>query len=367
MGMKFGMMKDVLLKGIQSVQTAINTKSTLPILSNILVEATDDSIILTTTDLDIGIVSVIPVKPNITGAVTIPAKKFSDIIKEMPDNEIISISVKKNNLVNIDCEKSSFKIMGLPKEEFPQLPEFKDKDTISLPQKKLKQMLKMTSFAIGHDEVRQTLNGILFVIKPTYIKLVATDGRCLTTVEEKVQLPKTFERKVIVPTKAIDELDRVLSEDGDVSIYFSDNQILFKTNTLKLVSRLIEGEFPPYERVIPEEIKNKVVVSRDGFLSAIKRVALFTSAESLSIRVDLARDKVVLSKSTPYLGEARVELEADYKGKDLSVGFNPSHIINMLKSVDQEKVGFEVVDPEKPCAVRIGDEYVYVVSPMRLD
>jgi DNA polymerase-3 subunit beta len=364
--MKFETTKDILLKGIQSVQTAINTKSTLPILSNILVEATDGSVILTTTDLDIGIVTSLPIKPNIMGAVTIPAKKFSDIIKELPENEAISISVKKNNLVNIDCEKSSFKIMGLPKEEFPQLPEFKDKDTITLAQKKLKQMLRMTSFAIGHDEVRQTLNGILFVIKPTYIKLVATDGRCLTTVDEKMQLPKTLERKVIVPTKAIDELDRVLGEDGDINICFGDNQILFKTNTVKLISRLIEGEFPPYERVIPEETKDKVVVSRERFLSAIKRVALFTNAESLSVRVDVARDKVVLSKSTPYLGEARVELEAEYKGKDLSIGFNPSHIINMLKSVDYEKVGFEMVDPEKPCAVRIGGDYVYVVSPMRI-
>jgi DNA polymerase-3 subunit beta len=132
------------------------------------------------------------------------------------------------------------------------------------------------------------------------------------------------------------------------------------------VSRLIEGEFPPYDRVIPEEAKEKVVVSREGFLSAIKRVALFTSAESMSVRVDVARDKVVLSKSTPYLGEARVELEAEYKGKEISVGFNPGHIINLLKNTDQEKVAFEITDPEKPCAVRMGSEYVYVVSPMRL-
>jgi DNA polymerase-3 subunit beta len=257
--------------------------------------------------------------------------------------------------------------MGLPKEEFPQLPEFKDKDSITLQQKKLKQMLRVTSFAIGHDEVRQTLNGILFVIKPSYIKLVATDGRCLATVEEKMQLPKALERKLIVPTKAIDELDRILGEDGEVNILFSDNQILFKTTTIKLVSRLIEGEFPPYERVIPEEVKEKVVVSREGFLSAIKRVALFTSAESMSVKVDVARDKVVLSKSTPYLGEARVELEAEYKGRDMSVGFNPTHIINLLKNMDQASVAFEIIDPEKPCAVRIGGEYVYVVSPMRLN
>jgi len=364
--MKFGVTKDVLLKGIQSVQTAINAKSSLPILANILIEATDDSLILTTTDLDIGIVSIIPIKPNITGAITIPAKKFLDIIKEMPDGEIISVSVKKNNLVNIDCEKSSFKIMGLPKEEFPQLPEFKNKDSIVLPQKKLKNMIKMTKFAISHDETRYMLNGILFVIKPSYMRLVATDGRRLAMIEDKIQLPKALERKFIVPTKAIDELEKLLGDDGDVKIFFGDNQIFFDAPVTRLVSRLIEGEFPNYEQVIPKEVKDKVVIARSRFLAAIKRVALFTNPDSMAVKVDLERDKVVLSKSTPYLGEARVELEADYKGKDMSVGFNPEYLIDLLKSVDQETISLELADPEKPGAVRIGSEYVYVVLPMQI-
>ena len=364
--MKFNTTKDVLLKGIQSVQTAINTKSTLPILSNILIEATNDNLILTTTDLDIGIVSTIAVKPSIAGAITVPAKKFSDIIKELPDNETISISVKKNNLVTIDCEKSSFKIMGLPKEEFPQLPEFKDKDSITLQQKKLKTMLRLTNFAISRDETRYVLNGILFVIKPTHIRLVATDGRRLAMIEDKMQLPKTLERKFIVPTKAIMELDRTLGEDGEVKIFFSDNQIFFDTGATRIVSRLIEGDFPNYEQVIPKETKEKVAVSREGFLSAIRRVALFTNPESMAVKVDLARDKVVLSKSAPYLGEARVEIEADHKGKEMSVGFNPEYLIDLLKTMDQETIYLELVDPEKPGVIRMGSEYVYVVLPMQV-
>lgn len=364
--MKFGVTKDVLLKGIQSVQTAINVKSSLPILSNILIEATDDNLVLTTTDLDIGIVSTIPLKASITGSITVPAKKFSDIIKEMPDGETISISVKKNNLVNIDCEKSSFKIMGLPKDEFPQLPEFKDKDSMVLPQKRLKNMLNMTNFAISHDETRYVLNGILFVVKPTHVRLVATDGRRLAMIEDRVQLPKTLERKFIVPTKAINELEKVLGDDGDVKMFFGDNQILFDAGQTRLVSRLIEGEFPNYEQVIPKEIKDKVTVARDRFLSAIKRVALFTSAESMAVKVDLGKDKLVLSKSAPYLGEARVELDADYKGKEMSVGFNPEYLIDLLKSVDLESVNFELMDPEKPGVIRIGGDYVYVVLPMQI-
>jgi DNA polymerase-3 subunit beta len=364
--MKFNTTKDILLKGIQSVQSAINTKSNLPILSNILLEATDENIILTTTDLDIGIVSKIEIKPSITGSITVPAKKLSDIIKELPDGETISVSVKKNNLVNIDCEKSSFKIMGLPKEEFPQLPEFKDKESTTLQQKKLKTMLRMTNFAISNDATRYVLNGILFVIKPTLLRLVATDGRRLALIEDKMQLPKALERKFIVPTKAITELDRILGEDGEIKVFFSDNQIFFDTGTTRLVSRLIEGEFPNYEQVIPKEIKDKLVASRDKLLSAIKRVALFTNPDSMAVRIDMSKDKMVISKSAPYLGEARVEVDVDYKGKDLSVGFNPDYIIDLLKNTNQETISFELADPEKPGVIRIGSEYVYVVLPMQI-
>ncbi|MCX5686888.1 MAG: DNA polymerase III subunit beta [Candidatus Omnitrophica bacterium] len=364
--MKFNTTKDVLLKGIQSVQAAINTKSSLPILSNILIEATDENIILTTTDLDIGITSKIPIKPQVVGAITIPAKKFSDIIKELPDNEPISISVKKNNLVSIECEKSAFKIMGLPKEEFPQLPNLKDKDSVIIEQKKLKKMLRLTGFAISHDESRYVLNGVLFVIKPTHIRLVATDGRRLAMIDEKTQLPKTMERKFIVPTKTVDELDRVLQEDGDVLVSFADTQVFFDVGPTRIVSRLIEGEFPNYEQVIPKEVKDKLLVARDKFLAAVKRVALFTNQDSIAVRIDLSKDKMVISKSAPYLGEARVEVDADYKGKDISVGFNPDYLIDLLKNVDQDKIGFELTDPEKPGAVRIGPEYIYVVLPMQI-
>ncbi|HPM42416.1 MAG TPA: DNA polymerase III subunit beta [Candidatus Omnitrophota bacterium] len=364
--MKFNTTKDVLLKGIQSVQAAIGTKANLPILSNILIEGTDDEVVMTTTDLDIGIISTIPIKPSVKGAITIPAKKFSDIIKELPDKETISISVKKNNLVNIDCEKNSFKIMGLPKEEFPQVPAFKDKDSITLQQKTFKKMLSMTNFAISHDETRYVLNGVLAIIKPSFIRLVATDGRRLAVIEEKMQLPKTLERKIIIPIKAVSELLRVLGDEGDVKICFAENQAFFDVGVVRIISRLIEGEFPNYEQVIPKEIKDKIVLSRDKFLSGIKRVALFTNPDSMAVKIDLAQNKIVLSKNTPYLGEARVELEADYKGKELSVGFNPDYLADLLKNIEDEKVNFEIVDSEKPGVVRIGSEYTYVVLPMQI-
>lgn len=361
--MKFAAPKDVLLKGIQSVQAVIDTKAVQPILSHILIEALSDNLVLTATDFNIGIMTTIPVKPSITGAITVPAKKLSEIIRELPDSEQVSITVKKNNIINIECANSNFKIMGLSDQEFSKPPEFKDKNHISLKQTRLKTMLRRTSFAAGHDEIRHVLNGILFVLKPSYIRMVATDGRCLAMTEEKMQLPKTLEGRFILPSKAVGELDRILGEEGEVRLMVADKQVMFDTGTTKIVSRLIEGEFPNYERVIPESPKEKISVSRAALLSAIKRVALFTSTDSMFVKLDAAKDRLVLSKSDPHMGEARVDVEAQYKGKELSIAFNPDYLVSLLKNVDQETISLELVDPEKPGVVRIADEYVYVVMP----
>ncbi|MFA5085185.1 MAG: DNA polymerase III subunit beta [Candidatus Omnitrophota bacterium] len=363
--MKFETMKEVLIKGIQEVQSAINPKTTLPILSNILIEVGQNNLSLTATDLDIGIVSTIPVKTGSEGVITVPAKKFFDIIKELPDGEV-SISVKKNNLVWIECTSCVFKIMGLPKDEFPQLPDFKDKDSITMQRARLKKMLSMTSFAISRDETRYVLNGVFFVIRPTYIRIVATDGRRLAMVEEKNQSPKTHEKKVIIPAKTITELLKLLGDEGEVKICFGNNQVLFDMGNTKVVSRLIEGEFPNYEQVIPKEAKDKISIARAKFLAATKRASLFTNPDSLAVKVELAKDKMVLSKNAPYIGEAREEIGVDYKGKDLAIGFNPDYLIDVLKNINDEMVPFEVVDAEKPGVIRIGSEYVYVVLPMQI-
>jgi DNA polymerase III subunit beta len=306
-----------------------------------------------------------PIKPDVAGSVTIPAKKFFDIIKELPESEIL-ISVKKNNLVNIECDSCAFKIMGLPKDEFPQLPEFKDKDSVILPQKKLKEMLAMTSFAMSRDETRYVLNGVLFIIRSAFVRMVATDGRRLAVAEYKMQLPKAQERKIIIPAKTVTELSRILGEDGDVKISFGENQASFNVGQTRIISRLIEGEFPNYESVVPKEIKEKLTASREKLMAALKRVALFTNQESMAVKMDVSRDKMVLSKSTRDIGEVREELGVEYKGKELSIGFNPDYLIDVLKAIDQETIGLELADAEKPGVVRAGDEYVYVVLPMQI-
>lgn len=364
--MKFKINKDQLLKVTQKVQNAISSKTTLPILSNILVETQKNALKITATDLDIGISSTIPINPELEGAITLPAKKFIDIIKELPDSCDISISTKKNNIAIIQSGKIIFKIIGLPKEEFPQPPKFKNKSAITLPQGFLKNMISITAFAVSRDETRYVLNGVLFVIKNKTIKLVATDGRRLAVVERNLPAETDINEKVIIPTKTIQELGRLLGEENNVKILFDENQVLFDLGDTFVISRLIEGEFPNYEQVIPKEIDEKVTVDKDMLLAATKRASILTNQDSLAIKMDISKDRIAISKNTPYMGEIKEELGASYKGKNISVGFNPNYIIEVLKTIDSGEVSLELADNDKPGVIRLGNEYVYVVLPMQI-
>ena len=364
--MKFKVSKNDIVKVTQRVQNAISSKTTLPILSNILLEIEKGALKITATDLDIGISSTIPVDIEIEGAITLPAKKFMDIIKELPDADEISIATKKNNVAIIQCDKIVFKIIGLPKEEFPHPPKFKDSDTITLPQQFLKNMLSITGFSVSRDETRYVLNGVLFIVRDKTIKLVATDGRRLAVVEKDLPEKKEIDKQIIIPTKTIQELIRLLGEEGDIKIVFDENQALFDLGDTVIISRLIEGEFPNYEQVIPKELEEKVLVDKKTLLSAAKRASILTNQDSLAIKVDISKDRMAISKNTPYMGEVREEFDVAYKGKNLSVGFNPSYIIEVLRNIEGDDVELELTDNDKPGVIRMGNEYVYVVLPMQI-
>lgn len=362
--MKFKIKKDVLVSGIQAVQNVISSKSALPILSNVLLEAYQDSIRLTATDLDIGISCVLPVNTSEPGLITIPAKKLGEIVKELP-SESISISTKKNNMVTIDTDTCQFKIVGLSSEEFPKLPEFKDREVIKIDQGVLKEMLNLTSFAVSFDETRYILNGILFKIEKGNINLVATDGKRLAVIDKKINQGTDKDIKTIVPIKTIHELIRNLKDDGELSLVINNNQALFDLGNIVIISRLIEGEFPDYKQVVPGVSENKMFVERAEFLLAVKRAALLSTPDYQAIKFEMFKDKLVVSKTTPDVGESREELRIEYKGKELVIGFNPNYLLDVLKNLKEEKICLEVSDSDKPAVVRV-DGYTYVVLPMRL-
>ncbi len=362
--MKIKIDKEGFANAIQIVQNVVSTKSALPILANMLLTAQDNSLKLITTDLDIGISCVIPVDIQEPGAITVPTKRFGDIIRELPGESAV-ITSKKNNMITIETESCQFKIMGLPAEEFPKLPEFKDGEIIKLEQSDLKEMLRLTSFAVSADESRYVLNGILLNIQNSNLVLVATDGKRLAITNKKLPNPTDKDINIIIPIKTVQELNRNLQGDGELSLMIGQNQVMFDLGNVLIISRLIEGEFPDYRQVIPPVSEYKMRINREEFLLAIKRAALLTTPDYQAVKLEVFKDKLVVSKSTPDIGESSEIVPMEYKGKEVAIGFNPSYLIDVLKNLDSELIDLELMDGEKPGVIR-SDKYVYIVLPMRL-
>ncbi|MDD5668438.1 MAG: DNA polymerase III subunit beta [Candidatus Omnitrophica bacterium] len=362
--MKLKVKKEILQSGIDIIHNIISTKATLPILSNILLETQQNTLRMTSTDLNIGITCVIPVNTIEPGAITVPAKRFSGIIKELA-NEDVEIYTKKNNMVTIETSFCQFKIIGLPSEEFPKLPEFKDKEVIKLDQSILKEMINLTSFSVSMDETRYILNGILFKISNTMLTLVATDGKRLAISDRKLKHEGHKDIRIIVPIKTIQELTRNLRDEGEVSLIISTNQLLFDFGNVVIISRIIEGEFPDYQQVIPPVSDNKIKIGREEFLLAVRRASLLATPDYQAVKLEIFKDKLTISKSTPDVGESREEIPIKYSGKEMVIGFNPAYLIDVLKNLLVADIEMEISGSEKPGVIRL-QEYIYIVLPMRL-
>jgi DNA polymerase III subunit beta len=362
--MKIKLNKEELLRGIQVVGNIVSSKATLPILSNLMMEAKGDILKLNTTDLDIGISCELPVHTFEEGAITIPAKKFSDIIRELPAGDVV-IYARKNNQVEIEGLNCRFKLNGLPKEEFPKFPEFKEKDAVLIKQADLKEMIQLTSFAVSYEESRYVLNGILLEVGGDRARMVATDGRRLAKMEKKLIQAAPKDLSIILPIKAIAEINRNLKDAGDCVITSGVNQVLFNIDGILIATRIIEGEFPNYKQVIPKEIPTKVKIKTLDLLAAIRRANLLSTPDFQAVKFELFKDKLVISKTTPDVGEHREEISIEYGHQELMVGFNPQFFIDVLKHISQEGIELEFLGSDKPCVLRQGD-YLYLALPMRL-
>lgn len=360
--MKIRGLKERLIQEVQPVCDAISPRATLPILSNILIKAFNNKVQMIGTDLEMGVLSKITADILEEGVITIPAKKFMEIIRELPEDEVM-ISTQKNNTLIIECKKAFFKIMGLPGDEFPELPKFDNKETITLPQALLRNMLNKTNLAVSYDETRRVLSGILFELRPDRLRLVATDGRRLALVQKDLRLQ--IEKEIIVPGKTINGLSRTLKDRGEARVMFAQNQVGFNLGDIIIVSRLIEGHFPNYEQAIPQGSENRARMAKDGFLQAIRRASLLTSQTSQAIKLEFFKDRVTISSRSPDLGEAREDMNVAYDGKEMAIGFNPKYLIDVLKNIDQDEVTLELIDPERPGVIREeGGGYIYVIMPM---
>lgn len=362
--MKIKVNKEELQGAIATVSNIVSSKATLPILSNILLETTEAGLKMNATDLDIGISCEFPVNVFEQGSITIPAKRLSDIVRELPSGDVL-IMARKNNQIEIEGINCRFKLNGLPKEEFPKFPEFNTKEAVLVKQSDLKEMIRLTAFAVSYEESRYVLNGILMETSGEAIRLIATDGRRLAKMEKKLVQSAVKDNAVIIPIKAIAELNRNLKDTGDVTILHGSNQVLFNIDGVLIATRIIEGEFPNYRQVIPKEINTKVKIKTADLLSAIKRANLLSTPDFQAIKFEIFKDKLVISKSTPDIGESREEVSIEYGQQELMVGFNPQFFIDVLKNIQDDTVPLEFLGPDKPCVLRIR-EYLYLALPMRL-
>jgi len=285
--MKFSVTKEKLLEGLQQVQNVVSTRTTLPILSNVLLQADEDEIHLTTTDLDVGVRGSCEAHVDKTGATTLPARRLFNIVRELPSSEI-QVDVDGKNAASIRSGQSFFKILGLPEDEFPPLPKFEEAKVVTIRQKDLRDGVRKTSYAISTDETRYVLNGVLFSFKDNKLTLVATDGRRLAMAEIELEFPRSHEADLIVPTKAVTELQRLLTDEGDVKVSMGSGQIAFDLHKTLLVSKLIEGNYPNYRQVIPAEAKERIKLEREMFLNSLRRVSLLASDKSHSIKLNFS-------------------------------------------------------------------------------
>ena len=363
--MKFSVSKDKMLEGLSIVQNVVSTRTTLPILSNVLLQASDGEIRLTTTDLDVGVRGSVEAQVERTGATTLPARRLFSIVRELPAAEIY-FDVDSKNLASIRSGSSYFKINGLPEEEFPPLARFDEAKVFAIAQKQLKDGMKKTSYAISTDETRYVLNGTLFSFKENKLTLVATDGRRLALVDLELEFPRSQELDIIVPTKAVTELQRMLREEGDAKITIGENQIAFELNRTLLVSKLIEGNYPNFRQVIPPEAKERITLERETFLTAVLRVSLLASEKSNSVKLIFSKNNIDIVANTPDVGEAKESLPIMYKGRDFSIAFNPEFLMAPLRNLSADEIYLDLIDEMSPGVIKIAGPFLYVLMPMRL-
>jgi len=370
--MNFTIEKEVFLKGLARVQGIVEKRNTIPVLSNVLLEGTDGELCLTATDLEVGMQSTYPAKIRKPGKITVSAKKLYEIIKELPDNEI-SFNAKDNCWIEVECGKAQFNIVGLSADEFPNFPKPDKTSFISLQSSLCKEMIEKTFFAVSQDESKYNLNGIFCQVQEDtdQLRMVATDGHRLSMIDKTIEKNESEEltRGVILPRKGILEL-RKLAEEGetDLRLGFMDNNAVVSKDQTVIIMRLVDGEFPDYGRVIPKNNEQQASIAVDPFLHALRRMIIVSSEKSRGVKMNLKNNLLEVSSSNPELGDAREELDVEYQGTELSVGFNARYLLDILQVQDQDRINIILKDNLSPGLIKPVDEdgYLAVIMPMRL-
>ena len=358
--------RDAFLKGLQMVQNIVEPRQTLPILANVLLEAEGEVVRLTATDLEVGARVSVPAKVAAKGAITVSARKLAEIAKELPA-AAVALKVGENASVSLRCGGATYRLVGLAPDDFPPVVPATPAAWVTLEAKTLRDMLAQTKFAISHDETRYALNGVLFMFQGKDVRLVATDGHRLA-ISMRSLGTGVGGATGIVPRKAVSEIERVLGAGEDVQVAITENQFVLQMPNFVMTARLIEGQFPNYDAVVPKAHPSKLVVDRGVLAAALRRVAVMADERNKPVKFSLSPATLRLTASSQELGEAEEVLEVEYAGEEFVIGFNSRYVLDAISAVERDRIVLELKDALSPGVIKSveDDGYCCVIMPMRI-
>ncbi len=365
--MKLTVGREALLKPLQAVIGVVERRQTMPILANVLLVAKDGEVAITATDLEVELVASAAIEVDTAGEVTVPARKLLDICRALPEEASISISVSGERLL-VKSGRSKFSLTTLPAAEFPTIEDINAGQSVELSQALMGKLLEKTHFAMAQQDVRYYLNGLLLETGKKFLRAVATDGHRLSLCQVELDTAKLTEQQVIVPRKGVLELQRLMTGQGDLKVELGTNHIRIHLDGNRFTSKLIDGRFPEYERVIPKATENQLTADRELLMGALQRTAILSNEKYRGIRLVIKSGSIVLQAHNPEQEEAEEELEVSYTGDEIEIGFNVNYLLDALGAIESDQVTLAVVDGNSSCLLREpgNDDCKYVVMPMRL-
>lgn len=363
--MKFSIERSKFLDALKNVQNIVPSKVSLPILQNVLMDLKGNRLEMTTTDLDISVKCTVECEGSEDGRTTLPVKFLFNSVAKMAEGKV-SVEVDAEDSGRISAGSARFKLAGKSETDFPRLPESVDSYVYSIECQTFKEMLRKTAYAASQDDTRRTLKGVLLSFREMKLTMVATDGRRLALVEKEMEFPKEAEKDIVLPSKAVQELQRIFDGEGQVKIRVQQTQACFETESAEIYTKLIEDVYPNYIQVIPRECKERIVVERQLLIDALERASVMTMDEAHSTRLTFEDNRLTVASSSSEIGYAKDEVPIKYAGEKLDIVFNPAYLLDPLKAIDDDEVKIELNDGHSPAVIRCSIPFLYVLMPLRI-
>jgi DNA polymerase-3 subunit beta len=368
--MRFTISREKLQEGLAAVASAVPSKTTLPVLANLLVQTTEKGIRISGTDLDIAVSTEVTADVEAAGAITIPARKLSEIARELLPAPV-KISAAGDQRITLECGRSKFKLLGLPKSEFPSFPAVKFEKALRIPSGDLQKLISHTAFAASTEESRPILNGVLWELRPEHMRMVATNGHRLAKMDVPVTMASAPSSDLIIPPKALEQIRRLFPAEEELEVAQGENHLGFRSPFTAVYTRLIEGPYPSYDQVIPRDNDKYAIIDKVAFTGALKRMSVVASDQTHRIRLSFNSGMLKFSVSTPDLGEAQDELPVRYNGDPLDIGFNAAYLLEILRYMPTEEIRLTFKAPERAATIEPegwsdSAKYLCLLMPLRL-